>query len=158
LSPDADRALLTHTWPGNIRELENTIHRALIVSDSTLLNASAFAIEASDADAVNTVPGPAMPNDEFALLAEALNRVLASKSPDVFLSAERVLVTTAFEYCGGNQVRTARRLGISRNILRSLLKRHGLLSEEPRSPPIPGGAENRTGFPSSRSRFQAVRD
>ena len=30
-----------------------------------------------------------------------------------------------------------RRLGISRNILRSLLKRHGLLSEESRSRPIP---------------------
>jgi sigma-54 dependent transcriptional regulator len=134
LSPDAERALLTHTWPGNIRELENTIHRALIVSDGTVLEASAFAIEAPDADAQNTVPGPGVPSDEFALLAEALNRVLASKSPDVFLSAQRVLVTTAFEYCGGNQVRTARRLGISRNILRSLLKRHGLLPQEPRPP------------------------
>ena len=137
LSPDAERALLTHTWPGNVRELENTIHRALIVNDGCLLEASAFGIEALDADAANGVLEPGAPSDELALLGEALNRVLASESPDVFLSAERLLVTTAFEYCGGNQVRTARRLGISRNILRSLLKRHGLLSEEPRSRPIP---------------------
>jgi sigma-54-specific transcriptional regulator len=138
LSPEAEHALLTHTWPGNIRELENTIHRALIVNDGGLLEASAFGIEAlDDADAANRVLGQATPSDEFALLGEALNRVLASESPDVFLSAERLLVTTAFEYCGGNQVRTARRLGISRNILRSLLKRHGLLSEEPRPRPIP---------------------
>jgi sigma-54-specific transcriptional regulator len=137
LSSDAERALLTHIWPGNVRELENTIHRALIVNDGCLLEASAFGIEALDADAANGVLESGAPSDELALLGEALNRVLASESPDVFLSAERLLVTTAFEYCGGNQVRTARRLGISRNILRSLLKRHGLLSEEPRPRPIP---------------------
>jgi sigma-54-specific transcriptional regulator len=137
LSADAERALLTHTWPGNVRELENTIHRALIVSDGNLLEANALGIAPVGADAANSGPGPGVPNDEFALLSEALNRVLASDSPNIYASAERLLVTSAFEYCGGNQVRTARRLGISRNILRSLLKRHGLLSEEPRPRPVP---------------------
>jgi DNA-binding NtrC family response regulator len=36
-------------------------------------------------------------------------------------------VLTAFGHCGSNQVRTAKQLGISRNILRTQLKRFGLL-------------------------------
>jgi sigma-54 dependent transcriptional regulator len=36
-------------------------------------------------------------------------------------------LVTAFEHCDRNQVRTAKRLGLSRNIVRAQLKRHGLL-------------------------------
>jgi len=38
---------------------------------------------------------------------------------------------TAFEHCDRNQVRTAKRLGLSRNIVRAQLKRHGLLEGAP---------------------------
>jgi len=40
-----------------------------------------------------------------------------------------MLVRRAFSRCHDNQVRTARLLGITRNTLRTLLKRHGLLSD-----------------------------
>jgi DNA-binding protein Fis len=43
---------------------------------------------------------------------------------------ERLLLKTAFEHCAGNQVRTAKRLGVSRNIVRAQLKRFGLMGRE----------------------------
>lgn len=38
VSPDAERALLCHDWPGNIRELENVIQRALILARSAIID------------------------------------------------------------------------------------------------------------------------
>jgi len=70
--------------------------------------------EQSDADALD-------------LLSAGMRRLLLGQHPGLFEAVERALVITAFETCGANQVRTAERLGISRNILRALLKRHGLL-------------------------------
>jgi DNA-binding NtrC family response regulator len=40
---------------------------------------------------------------------------------------ENKIVAEAFEFTGRNQVRTAALLGISRNVLRTLLRKHGLL-------------------------------
>src|SRR5512136_872651 len=44
LSRDAREALLNHAWPGNIRELQNAVERALIVSDGGLLTAAQLGI------------------------------------------------------------------------------------------------------------------
>ena len=52
---------------------------------------------------------------------------LNSAEPGLFGQVEATLVKTAYEFCHGNQVQTARLLGLSRNVLRTLLKRHGLL-------------------------------
>jgi sigma-54-specific transcriptional regulator len=42
LSPDAIERLLAHTWPGNIRELENAIHHALLLSPDGMVRANAL--------------------------------------------------------------------------------------------------------------------
>jgi DNA-binding NtrC family response regulator len=37
LTPDAEQALQTHSWPGNIRELRNVLERAVLLSDQQVL-------------------------------------------------------------------------------------------------------------------------
>ena len=37
LSPDTLRALMGYDWPGNVRQLENTINRAMVISDGNVL-------------------------------------------------------------------------------------------------------------------------
>jgi sigma-54-specific transcriptional regulator len=63
-------------------------------------------------------------------LGHVLRRLLESDVESVYETVEHVLVTTAFSYCDSNQVRTAKRLAISRNILRAQLKRFGFLGNQ----------------------------
>lgn len=54
-SEEARRAILDHTWPGNIRELQNTIERAVILSsDQTLIHPNALNLSLRNSE-VNTV-------------------------------------------------------------------------------------------------------
>jgi len=67
--------------------------------------------------------------DGFATVRAGLRRLLDEDTPEVYERIEQLLFTTAFEYCRENQVRTAKQLGISRNILRTQLKRFGLIGD-----------------------------
>jgi len=150
LSDDAQQALLHYAWPGNIRELENVIHYALIICREGLLRATDFRFsplamfggerpsaphDASEHAslpsatlAVSTAAGGALV-DPIAALGRAMGDFVETNPPDLFMQVESLLVHRAFAHCRNNQVRTARLLGITRNTLRTLLKRHGLLAE-----------------------------
>ncbi|SFU29340.1 regulatory protein, Fis family [Polaromonas sp. YR568] len=156
LAPDAEQALLAHDWPGNIRELENVVHYALIVAPASRLTAVDLqVIQRSVAGASRggrPLPATAAAQAADTAIAaapaiDALREVflqrLHAAQPDLFNKVEETLVKTAFELCGGNQVHTARQLGLSRNVLRTLLKRHGLLDaghdlSEPAAPATAG--------------------
>lgn len=141
LSPEAEQALLAHDWPGNIRELENVIHYALIVAPAATLHvadlqgihrsarmASRAAPAALPAPAsVEQVSTHAVQGAAPVSLREVLLQRMNEAEPELFDTVEATLVKTAFEFCHGNQVQTAHLLGLSRNVLRTLLKRHGLL-------------------------------
>lgn len=141
LSPEAEQALLAHDWPGNIRELENVIHYALIVAPTATLHVadlqgihrsarmasraapSALPATASVEQVSNHLAQSAAPVSLREVLLQRMNQA----EPELFDAVEATLVKTAFEFCHGNQVQTAHLLGLSRNVLRTLLKRHGLL-------------------------------
>jgi sigma-54-specific transcriptional regulator len=118
----AERRLLAYDWPGNIRELENVIHFAVIMCRDNTVDAGDLRLPATPAD-----DGSCFGSGCEEQLASVLRKMLAGDTDALYESVERVLITTAFDHCGGNQVRTAKQLGISRNILRSQLKRFGLL-------------------------------
>lgn len=157
LTPEAQAALLAYSWPGNIRELENVLHFALIVckdgviqtSDLRLVGAGiapAAAIAASAALPAGVTAAPerapsseppteargdgeaAAPSAEPEL-RQAIQALLQTNPPDLHGLVERTLVTSAFHHVGDNQVRGARLLGVTRNTFRTLLKRHGLLAD-----------------------------
>jgi len=151
LTPDAEAALVRYAWPGNIRELENVIHFALIVcpdaqvraADLRLVQIESPILARSDApdesatDATTAIAaGPAVtaasaPAHEpvDAQLQLRLKDLLDQRTPELYARVEQALVQLAFERSGSNQVQAARLLGVTRNTLRTLLKRHGLLSE-----------------------------
>jgi sigma-54-specific transcriptional regulator len=114
LAPEAAGRLLAHAWPGNIRELENVIHAALLVSPGDRLNAEALQLGASPARALAIA-------DPDAPLRRALGDLFDRNLPDLHAHVERVLMRAAFEYCHRNQLQTARLLGISRNVVRARL-------------------------------------
>jgi sigma-54 dependent transcriptional regulator len=151
LSADAADALRRYSWPGNIRELENVIHYAAIVCAGDQILASdlrlvpllpptdrrAAAASADPAVGFGAAPAPAatLPPASSAPVADARSRLpavfdelLRQGGDGLFDAVERALVHAAFDHAQRNQVRSAKALGVTRNMVRTLLKRHGLLA------------------------------
>jgi sigma-54-specific transcriptional regulator len=138
LSPDACAALLAYEWPGNIRELENVIHYALIVCHSGQVCAADLSLPGSfhrltPPHAVRADTSPSAPFEQLAALVATL---IQEGEEDLYEKVERTLVQSAYDRCDHNQVHTARVLGISRNVVRTQLKRFGLISGDA-EPAIP---------------------
>ena len=103
LTEDAIRAIEAHPWPGNIRELENCIKRAVIMADGPQITCDDIGLEATQGNAVEFID---------------LRRVRDE--------AERNALVTALGRANGNLVRAAEILGISRPTLYDLMHRLGL--------------------------------
>jgi sigma-54-specific transcriptional regulator len=120
LSPTTELTLLNYDWPGNIRELENAIHRALLVCPGNRLRPEDFKLSG-----VRILDqGPSVSTSS---LENALQRLCEQAPPKLFEILEETIIRTAFEFCEENQVQTARLLDISRNVLRHKLGFYGML-------------------------------
>ena len=108
-------ALQHHSWPGNIRELRNTIERALLLSSGGAIRPSHLALES---------PRDSSSSFETARPTRASRPTmpLASTIADV----ERERIVAALEECAGNQSRAAKQLGISRTTLQARIDAYGL--------------------------------
>ncbi|MHA3054117.1 sigma-54-dependent Fis family transcriptional regulator [Acinetobacter sp. ANC 4633] len=138
ISASAIQQLLTYLWPGNIRELENIAHYAVLVTEGTLIQAehlkfnqifknmeyrSAQPVTNTD-DEINTALSP------YQIIESQLKKIYASSqssSGDLWNTLESMIIATAYSSSFSNQAKTSELLGISRNVVRTLLKRHHLL-------------------------------
>jgi DNA-binding NtrC family response regulator len=100
-APEAMAQMLTYAWPGNIRELEHAIERAVLLADRALIRAQDLALAA---------PGSSATTLEQLTLEEV----------------ERLLVRKALERTGHNVAEAARDLGLSRSAMYRRLERYGL--------------------------------
>ncbi len=104
LSEDAVRAIEAHAWPGNIRELENCIKRAVIMVDGNQITADDIGLSA-----------PASSDDDNAFDLRAIRD-----------KAEKNAIIAAMGRVNGNIVKAAELLGVSRPTLYDLMHRLGL--------------------------------
>jgi two-component system response regulator FlrC len=114
LSPDAERKLLRHDWPGNARELTNIVQRAAWLAVGGLINAADLDINTpADATVADAVSQPAAPAPAAAQEA-GLDRDLKER--------ERELIFATLRVTGGSRKLAAERLGISPRTLRHKLQ------------------------------------
>jgi Nif-specific regulatory protein len=110
-SEEARELLLVHRWPGNIRELQNAIERALILADRELISAEHLGVVPT---AVTGIPsGPA---------AEERPTPLIQPLAEV----EKRSILEALRRAKGNKSRAAAALGLSRGALYTRLRRFHL--------------------------------
>lgn len=176
-SPAAVDLLLHYSWPGNIRELENVVHFALLVAGADVIDAAHLKVTGGWSAGEQRTPSPyaaaynsnreqanglngagnglavngagnsigvasgavgtsasadhgaAHPMD---IIAQQLRRLFSEYANEPhFDQLENLIVNEAFAQVKSNQVHGAALLGISRNVMRTLLKRHGLLADSP---------------------------
>ena len=120
LSPATELTLLNYDWPGNIRELENAVHRALLVCPGNRLRPEDFKLSGVRI----SENGPVVSTSS---LEHALQRLCEQAPPKLFEILEETMIRTAFQFCEENQVQTAKLLDISRNVLRHKLGMYGML-------------------------------
>ena len=118
LSHDAKRVLLANPWRGNVRELENTIHRAVLLADGPEIGPDA--IVPPEGDAYTSV-ATASPAAKAAQAAEAATRALVGRN---LADVERELILDTLDHCLGNRTHAARILGISIRTLRNKLNEY----------------------------------
>ncbi len=116
IHPEAEERLLTYDWKGNVRELRNTIERIILLEegDTLLLEHLDFLSPAQASRDISS--GELHASGAFKLPPEGI--VLDDVNQDLILQA---LALT-----GGNQVRAAKLLGLTRGTLRYRLDKYGI--------------------------------
>lgn len=146
ISQDAANKLNAYGWRGNIRELENTMHRAILMSSEAEIEADAIFLQESDftknasssAATANNAPDPTgvSPKNDAAVTTsegttsegttpgienkEGVEQLIGRTISDV----EREMIVNTLDHCLGNRTHAAKILGISIRTLRNKLNQY----------------------------------
>jgi DNA-binding NtrC family response regulator len=117
VTPEAMACLTKYPWPGNIRELRNTIERLSVLADSQVLTVDALPPAIAKAGQEPPEPGGARPTDETG----------SDGAPDLTLDeVERHHILRTLERHRWNKKRVAGILGIDTKTLYNKLRRYGV--------------------------------
>ncbi len=108
ITADAERALRAYAFPGNVRELENTLERALALCDSRAISAADLSLAPLESASVNLAPGSKYPLQDF------------------LDQTERSAIMEALEQTRYNKTAAAKLLGVTFRSLRYRLERLGI--------------------------------
>ncbi len=110
-TPRTEDLLIRYSWPGNIRELENAIERAVILARGDMVTPEHLP------DAIRTLDGDTQ---------EEVEAVTNSSSVQTLKDVEQQMILRTLSETGGNRTKTAEILGISRRTLQLKLKKYGI--------------------------------
>src|SRR6185437_7533866 len=115
-APEAMEKLLVHTWPGNIRELENAVERACVTARGANIQAEDLPLEVLH---VRATDGPQVD----------LSKPLPDLLREVTLDLERRYLTRAMKKSRGNVGRCAKICGLSRRSISAKLAEYNIKKE-----------------------------
>ncbi|MDE1153871.1 MAG: sigma-54 dependent transcriptional regulator [Micavibrio sp.] len=132
-SAAASEKLKSHHWQGNVRELENTMHRAVLVSQEEQIEPSAIMLagqKAADIAQAAAVAAKAAEKAAERPVESTAGKVAANEQPAALVGrtvadVEKELILNTLDHCLGNRTHAANILGISIRTLRNKLKEYG---------------------------------
>lgn len=166
ITPEAMAMLKQHHWRGNVRELENTMHRCVLLAEDNLIAPESViltggGIAPSSTPPVTPVASPPQASAASAAHGGALGRSLFKTSPQslppvgavpteagnttaglvgqTVSEVEKNLILNTLDHCLGNRTHAANILGISIRTLRNKLK---IYSGEGTEIPVPRGGDD----------------
>lgn len=119
----------SYSWPGNIRELENCLNRAVILCAGDVITGEHIEFldrqREYDAQAPNRKQVMDRLKDKIEnILPDVMQLFREGIHANIIETVEETIIMKALEECGNNQVKAAEMLGISRNTLRHRLKKY----------------------------------
>ena len=124
LSDAARQKINLHTWRGNVRELENIMHRAVLMANGAQIGPDAIMLsnygveKTKETPVANGIPSAAKISTES---QEAGTALLVGRT---VADVERALILDTLNHCLGNRTHAANILGISIRTLRNKLKQY----------------------------------
>jgi transcriptional regulator with GAF, ATPase, and Fis domain len=114
ISPSALQVVAAYSWPGNIRELQNTIERAAVLTETGVIEPAHLALQVAGIATADALQDQAM---DALTVDDRLDEV------------EKGLIIEALTRTGGVQVKAAEILGINQRSLWHRIKKHGIDTE-----------------------------
>lgn len=121
IAPEALKLLVDYPWPGNVREMQSAIRRALLQTTGSVL------LPESLPDEIRLGSRPGLPTNgrpaESGVLERLLAERLRAETSDLYAEAQAAMdayvLRNVLQLTGGNQSQAARILGITRGSLRN---------------------------------------
>ncbi len=136
IAPEALRRLVQFDWPGNVRQLENVIARALVITDNDRLEVGDLPKEIAGVAVSDEMSlpddGTEIPISELVITARDRALVPQFDSPDDIVPLDDVkeaVFRRAWEVCEGNSTLAAEKLGIGRATAFRFVDQFGLKRE-----------------------------
>ena len=133
ISKAALEGLVRYSWPGNIRELENNIHTAVVMAKGEVLLPEDFPVLSEHRETVR-IDLEQIEADYAKMFSEILapnfEKIVNISGSHIYhhlqSGFEKALISSVLRYTGSNQVKASELLGISRNTLRDRISKYGL--------------------------------
>jgi len=130
ITPGAMEKISFYGWPGNVRQLENVLKRAILLCQGELILDDQLLLEVEERREFGEVRDRrTFENLVDSLFEELTGNPLAQEGLDMVSAIEKGLIIRALQKTNGNQVQAASLLGINRSTLRGRMDRYHIKKE-----------------------------
>jgi len=127
ISKDTLELMQRYHWPGNIRELENVLRRAIVLCKGNVITEDLVIEEFQSSDEPDVIDSEKMAS--FPNWKEYIDRYKGELYEKIMSETEKILLEQVLKETEGNQVQAAKLLGISRFTLRDRLEKYNIQKE-----------------------------